>query len=269
VVAHYVYKNAAAKPHMRVTRCEDADGHKSFPTARWAGRWAYGWPGTVVPYRLPELLAAPATVPVCIAEGEKDVETLVRLGFVATTNPGGADRWQPELAAYFAGKQTVFKFEDNDDAGRKHTAKVLAALRGIVPTVIVVSFPELSEGSDVTDWVDLGGTLQGLLARMEEARKRGVQKYTLIDLTTVKLRGYDWIWEKRLARGGLELMAGMPGLGKSLVHCQYAACVTGGKPWPDGSPATEPAHVILLTAEERSRTRSRRGWSQPARIGGS
>jgi hypothetical protein len=43
-------------------------------------------------YRLPELLAADPTEPVYVVEGEKDVDALVALGLVATTNPGGAKR---------------------------------------------------------------------------------------------------------------------------------------------------------------------------------
>jgi hypothetical protein len=47
-----------------------------------------------VPYRLPELLAAvKAGQPTVIPEGEKDVSTLVRLGYVATYNSMSAKKW--------------------------------------------------------------------------------------------------------------------------------------------------------------------------------
>ena len=81
---------------------------KSFPTYHWSGgEWVSGWPKEVVPYRLPELLAAPADAIVLVCEGEKDADTAARYGFVATTNPGGAGKWQPELTQYFQGKQRV------------------------------------------------------------------------------------------------------------------------------------------------------------------
>ena len=51
-----------------------------------------------VPYRLPELLAANPAAWVLIVEGEKDVDRLTALGFVATTNAGGAGKWRPELS---------------------------------------------------------------------------------------------------------------------------------------------------------------------------
>jgi hypothetical protein len=55
--------------------------------------------------------------------------------------------------------QTAYVLEDNDAAGRKRSGKVIAALRNTVSTIAVVSFPELPEGGDVSDWLELGGTV--------------------------------------------------------------------------------------------------------------
>ena len=53
--AEYIYKNVARPPAMRVVRTTG----KTFPTFHWSGgEWVAGWPKEVVPYRLPELLAA-------------------------------------------------------------------------------------------------------------------------------------------------------------------------------------------------------------------
>jgi hypothetical protein len=150
----YIYKDARGLLFMRVTRTNS----KTFPTQHWQdGRWINGWPATVIPYRLPELLAAPAIEPVWISEGEKDADNVAALGLIATTNPGGAKVWQPELAQWFKGKELVYVLEDNDDAGRTHTRKILAALTGMVPNIATVSFPELPEKGDVSDWLELGG----------------------------------------------------------------------------------------------------------------
>ena len=126
----YIYKDARGLLYMRVTRTSA----KSFPTQHWHdGRWVNGWPQTVIPYRLPELLAAPTAAPVFVCEGEKDTDNVAALGLIATTNPGGAKVWQPELAQWFKGKQLLYVLEDNDEPGRMHTAKITAALRDIVP----------------------------------------------------------------------------------------------------------------------------------------
>src|SRR5262249_56209248 len=81
---HYIYKDARGLLYMRVTRTSG----KSFPTQHWHdGRWANGWPATAIPYRLPELLAAPPTEPVWICEGEKDADNLAPLALITTPNP--------------------------------------------------------------------------------------------------------------------------------------------------------------------------------------
>jgi DNA primase len=55
---------------------------------------------------------------------------LRRLGFVATTNPGGANQWNEDLTSWLRvlGVRRVVLHEDNDEAGRNRTAKVAAAL---------------------------------------------------------------------------------------------------------------------------------------------
>lgn len=60
-----------------------------------------GYPTTL--YNLPALLKTiKAGFPVYIVEGEKDVETLRKLGYTATT-AGGANDWKVDYARYFTG----------------------------------------------------------------------------------------------------------------------------------------------------------------------
>ena len=73
----------------------------------------------------------------------------------------------------------------------------------------------------------------------------------LVRATDVIIRQKNWLWEGHLARGGLELMTGIPGLGKSQVQCSYVACATTGCPWPDGAKGLPaPVNVIMVTAED-------------------
>ena len=106
---------------------------------------------TPVPYRLPELLASD-DAPILICAGEKDVENLRGLGFVATCNHGGEGKWWSELTPYFAGRR-VFLPLDNDSQGEKHQAVIGTALQGIASEIRVVRFPELPEGGDVSDFI--------------------------------------------------------------------------------------------------------------------
>jgi DNA primase len=58
-----------------------------------------------------------------------------------------------ELTKYFKGRR-VFILCDNDAAGENHQAIVGAGLEGAAPEVRIVRFPELPEGSDVSDWIE-------------------------------------------------------------------------------------------------------------------
>ena len=72
----------------------------------------------------------------------------------------------------------------------------------------------------------------------------------IVRAADVKMRQKEWLWEGHLLRGGLELLTGLPGLGKSQVQIHLMACATAGLPWPNGSPAIEPVNVIMVTAED-------------------
>ena len=51
-------------------------------------------------------------------------------------------------------------------------------------------------------------------------------------------------------RGSLELLTGLPGMGKSQVHCQFVASTTTGRAWPDGTNGIPAGNVIMMTAED-------------------
>jgi DNA polymerase I-like protein with 3'-5' exonuclease and polymerase domains len=253
----FVYRTATGDLHMKVVRTPD----KRYPTFRWTGQvWAKGWPTKIVPYRLVELLKAPPEEPVLIPEGEKDSDNLAALGFITTTNPGGAGKWTPECAQYLQGKQIAVLLQDNDIAGAKHVAKVRATLNGIVPTIITLSFEnEVEEHGDVSDWLEFGGTAAALRTRIQLALKRNTgAELTVVQLSQDKPEAIDWLWDGHLIRGDLEIMSGRPGVGKSQVQCQIFACITTGCDWPDGTPGPKSGHVILLSAEDSRKEYIRR-----------
>lgn len=119
-------------------------------------------------YRLPELLAAPADALVFIPEGEKDVESLRALGFVAICNFGGAEKWRAEWGALLDGRDVVIS-PDNDPVGRAHAAKVLQSVAPHARSVKVIELPGLDEGGDVSDWLVAGGTRDELLTLVDAA----------------------------------------------------------------------------------------------------
>lgn len=118
-----------------------------------------------LPYRLPELLASIG--PVFVTEGEKDADRLASLGLVATCNSGGAEKFGADLARYFEGRRVVI-LQDNDKAGRDHARDVKRKLAGVAEGAIL-ALPGLPAKGDVSDWLDAGGTVAGLLELGEAA----------------------------------------------------------------------------------------------------
>lgn len=100
------------------------------------------------------------------AEGEKDVDTLGRLGLPAFTF-GSATDVPKGCGALLRGRDIVI-LSDNDGSGRLGVSKKLKALDGFAARVRVDGFTDMKEGQDVTDWVEAGGTRETLLQRVED-----------------------------------------------------------------------------------------------------
>ena len=86
-------------------------------------------------------------------EGEKDVETLARLGLPAFTFGGTGDGLPDDCASYVKGRPVVI-LSDNDKEGRMHADCKAVAVWGIAASVKIVHFFDTPEKGDVTDWVN-------------------------------------------------------------------------------------------------------------------
>ena len=154
-VAQYVYRDENGTVVHGVTRCD----HKCFaqwrpePRTKSGRRWSLNDERgnrlvPLVPYRLPELLAArEADRVIWIAEGEKDVNALVDHGLAATCNAGGAGKWTADHARYLEGADVTI-VADRDDKGREHALHVVETLRGLAHSVYVV---QAKTGKDAAD----------------------------------------------------------------------------------------------------------------------
>jgi DNA polymerase I-like protein with 3'-5' exonuclease and polymerase domains len=275
IVATFVYHAVDGAPFMRVTKTTGGARNKQFPTDTWVdGRWESHRPpvGTLIPYRLPQLIAGRAGKTAFVCEGEKDCENVAALGLVATCNPFGASnsrdpaksKWVPELNQHFAGYELVYVLEDNDDPGRKHAASVVRALSAIVPEIVVVRFAELPDTGDVSDWLatlNPATAKATLLARCERERKRqqgSAGKIKLVRLSAEPLEAVDWAWRNHILRDSVHVLTGHPGFGKGQVECSLMATVTAGRPWPDGTPGPAPGTAIIITGEDTKKDYRRR-----------
>jgi hypothetical protein len=222
---------------------------KSFRQRRPDGDgWIWGL-GDVrrVPYRLPQLLAAPLDVIVFIAEGEKDVDNLVKLGVCATTAPGGAGKWRDEYSEALRSRQVVI-LPDADEPGRLHAKQVAKALAGIAASVRVVTLMGLPAKGDVSDWISLGGTKDQLLALAKEPppRPNGPARTSM---DTIEARPVEWRWRDRLQAGAVASIEGLPGAGKSTFSTELVACVTAGRGFYGDSPSL-PKSALWIGHEE-------------------
>ncbi len=148
----YDYTDPDGRLLYQVCRFEPKDFRQRRPDGN--GGWIWNIKDVErVLYRLPELVNASQ---IFIVEGEKDVENLRALGFVATCNAGGACKWQDSYTQALIGKHCLI-IPDRDEPGRKHAQLVAAALNRKASSVRIVELPAEANGKlikDVSDFID-------------------------------------------------------------------------------------------------------------------
>ncbi|MFL6354283.1 MAG: DUF3987 domain-containing protein [Bryobacteraceae bacterium] len=156
----YTYVDENGKPLHRTVRTPD----KRFWQEHFDGStWVSGSGGhRLVLYHLDELTAR-CKETVCIAEGEKDVDRLRWLGYLATCNPMGAGKWRQYYAGALSNRDIIL-FYDNDSAaknrvGQTHAADIALSLCAVGCKVRIIDLPW---GKDVSEFLDSGGTKETL-----------------------------------------------------------------------------------------------------------
>lgn len=167
----YAYRDERGQVLFEAVRYRDPKGF-SQRVPLGDGKYAYNL-GDVrkLLYRLPELIEADPDDLVVIVEGEKDVDRLRALEFIATCNPMGAGKWRPEYSEWLRGRRVAI-LPDNDQPGRDHAERVARSLEGIAAEVKVVELPNLPEGGDVSDFLDGGGSVDQLGVMLFKAPPR-------------------------------------------------------------------------------------------------
>jgi len=192
----YSYTDAQGRELFQVCRyqyTQDGKQEKTFRQRRYdpsnekANRdgWVASVPNELrdtTLYKLPQLLAAiQEKRPVYIVEGEKDVETLARLGHVATCNPGGAGKWRDGYTKLLRGADAII-LPDNDTAendytGQNHALNVALSLLNVAKRVRLVDIreacPDLPPKGDISDMVQIMGDTEAMdaLARQVAATR--------------------------------------------------------------------------------------------------
>jgi putative DNA primase/helicase len=124
---------------------------------------------------------------IAIVEGEKDADTLWRLGIPATCNAHGAAatrdddgkplrrytaKWLKAHSEQLAGADVIV-FNDNDEPGYAHTDAVCASLLDVAKSIrrldLAPYWDYMPVGADVSDWIAAGGTREMLDALIADA----------------------------------------------------------------------------------------------------
>lgn len=122
-----------------------------------------------VPYGLPELVSRHRLHIVGhICEGEKDTITLRDNGFLATSLSAGA---LTDANLKYLKNRHIVIHEDNDDTGRKKTAKLIEWLDGTAASIRTMQYTDLPEKGDVTDWWNQGHTAAEFIQAIEALPK--------------------------------------------------------------------------------------------------
>ena len=84
----------------------------------------------------------------------------------------------------------------------------------------------------------------------EQAEHHAVRGYLSRQVSEIQAVPIHWLWQGRIARGKVSMIAGNPGLGKSQITLSIAAITSTGGAWPVDRSHCEPGNVIILSAED-------------------
>lgn len=149
IIKTYSYTDDQGALLYEVVRFEPKDFRQRRPDGN--GGWIWNLDG--VQRVLYHQAAIPKAHVVFIVEGEKDVEALESLGFRATTNAGGAGKWNDQYSHAFQLHHTVVLIPDNDKPGRDHMEIVGKTLLGKVASIRLLNLEGLPAKGDFSDWL--------------------------------------------------------------------------------------------------------------------
>lgn len=175
----HIYTDTEGRALARKTIYDKGNGSKTAVWERFEnGTYIKGLNGLKVPpYHVHNLKEGKTVV---IAEGEKDVETLERMGFRASCSPngaGGRTSWVKGHNEYFRGK-SVIVLTDNDEPGKEHGRSTADSLCGVAESVRLIGsetiYPGLKQKGDISDIVQAVG--------IDEAKKMLIDAVKVAEL---------------------------------------------------------------------------------------
>lgn len=185
----HVYCNPDGTIFAKKTIRKYDDGSKAAYWSRYeSGKYISGLNHQTAPlYRIDEIMRDSSST-IFVAEGEKDADTLLQMGFCATTFPNGGSqtKWFEQYAEPFKDKK-IFILTDNDETGEKYGRFVASHIIDLSESVKIIPTtsycPGAGKKADITDAVDMMGAAaakDALLKAIDSAEP--VKKSDLVDL---------------------------------------------------------------------------------------
>lgn len=260
-VPRYLYRDATGRVSYAKARIDRPD--RKYQFQHFDGqRWKPGRNGApAIPYRLPELLAAPADAVLFMAEGEKHADKLASWGLLATSHGD----WRRDFAQYV--RRRVVILPDNDEPGEQQAADAAKDVRAAGGDPVIVRLPGLPPKGDIMDWRGTAADLENLvivaLQTSSQAPDDGGPKglafskgVTARALMSKEFAPIRWIIDGVLSEG-MYVLAGAPKLGKSWLALGWMLAVGNGGA-AMGSITCEQGDVLGLMLEDNERRLQRR-----------
>jgi len=272
IVATYDYVDEAGVLLFQVVRFDPKDFRQRRPDGHDGWAWSMGETRRV-PYRLDQLAEAVAARRlIFIAEGEKAVDALIKIGVPATCSPGGPGKWRKDYGQHFAGVHVVI-LPDNDEPGQKHAQQVAKSLSGVAAAVKVLALPGLPEKGDPFDWIEAGGAVKELWRLVEQAdggnaeSSGGRQPLLLNEWLTRDLPEPDFLLGEFLSTTTRAIIVGPTGLGKTMFGLAVSISIASGQGFLHWR-AWRSARVLFVDGEMSRRQMKRRLQDAVRRAGG-
>lgn len=248
----------------------DELGNPVFEKIRTLRKRFWFEPAGITPmlYNLPGIIdAREEGAPVIIVEGEKDADTLIALGYVATSNPNGWSGWRPEFAETLRGMDVIF-CGDNDEPGEKLAKSVTESMRDTAALFRRVRVPQPFK--DVSDYFIAGHTKEdfdALIASAEGARgvpesppekvpdaspeapNEKLRAVDLCDFLTLEITPREMMLAPWLTMQSLNMIHAYRGAGKTFFCLEVALSVALGRESMNNWEAPKPRKVLYIDGE--------------------
>ena len=270
IVARYNYTDIDGNPLNQKTRFSD----KSFSWShKESGKWTRGHKGNPVLYNLPALKSNGT---VYVVEGEKDVETMKRNGFISVCSAHGAGsgKWLPQYTEALKSRNVIV-IPDNDTQGKNFAVETCNALAGHAASVKMIDLTDewsgLPEKGDISDVFqmdkpnDVLTKLEALVTVTKEWKptneENGIDTgedsffSCFKTLDEFEEEEATWLVPGWIPEGQITLLASDGGVGKTTLWCDIVSAISSGKPCILDPPGytRKPEKVCFLTTEDSVR----------------